>query len=1035
MQHSSFNIYNASAGSGKTFRLVQEYLKIVLATENSIVFNQILAITFTNKAANEMKSRILDSLFEFSHPKNPKKPSTLFLLLAKELNIEHENLRKRANIALKQILHNYAFFDISTIDKFTHRLIRTFAKDLKIPQNFEVVLDTDLLLDEGIDRLINKAGADQFLTKVLIDFALEKIQDDKSWDIAYDLTKIGKLTFEENQSYHLEHLKSKNPEDFLALKKLIQKKILLIEGEVLELAKKALDSISQSGLELDVFPRQTLPNHFSKIRDFIFNPTKLYNNQLEKNLIEGKIFKSGIQPPDPEFVLALKRCFLEIKRRIYQRSFLRNSYLNIVPLTVLNAIQQEIKAIELERDQIPISSFNKIISQEIRNQPAPYIYERLGEKYRHYFIDEFQDTSQMQWDNLVPLISNALESVDEQGNMGTLLLVGDIKQAIYRWRGGKAEQFLNLINKETNPFVVKPHIKSLETNYRSREELIKFNNAFFTATSPFLGSPKYNLLFMDGNKQNYNDKVGGSVDLNFIKMSEENKDLAYCTEVLNAIKNALTNKYNYSDICILTRKRKHGIILADFLIEQNIPIISSETLLLKNNPKVNFLINLLKHINAPEDSEICYEILYFLATNRKNKHAFIQKYLTDLPSALKEVSNFNIDELKYNSLPDGLEYAVKQFNLVEHSDAYITYFMDEVIDLEQKEDGSIASFIEYWEKKKERLSIVAPENLNAVQIMTIHKAKGLEFPIVIYPFANTKIYDELEPKLWLPVEDFGEFKEVLINKKSEVVQYGEPAKTIYEQEQHRLELDAFNILYVALTRAVDRLVIITEMLLNDKGEFKSDNYSGLFIHFLKTQGIWDENKTRFSFGSTECKAQEQALPKAQPHIPFISTHKDSANFNIVALSDNLWDSKRKEAITKGNVIHHIMGLIVTASDIDPAIAQMIRKGDLKAEEGPPIKEIVLQIISHPKLKSFYTSENTVKNECEIITENGLILRPDRIVFNNNRVAIIDYKTGKKAQKYYEQLHTYGDALNTMGYLVENKIIVYIDNKINPEFIY
>jgi len=1034
VQSSSFNIYNASAGSGKTFKLVQEYLKIALSVENSNIFNQILAITFTNKAANEMKSRILASLFEFSQPKNSKKTSTLFRLLAKELNIEDDHLRKRAKVTLKQILHNYAFFDISTIDKFTHRLIRTFAKDLKIPQNFEVVLDTDLLLGEGIDRLINKAGTDKELTKVLIDFALEKIQDDKSWDIAYDLAKMGKLLFEENQSYHLDLLKNKSPQNFLTLKKLIQKKINLIEDEVKDLASLALETISESGIGLEVFPRKTLPNHFTKIFDFEFNPSKLYNNQLENNLQDGKIFKSGFQAPNPELVFTLQKYFLEIKKRIYHRSFLRNSYLNIVPLTVLNGIQQEIKTIESERDQIPISSFNTIISDEIRNQPAPYIYERLGEKYRHYFIDEFQDTSQMQWENLVPLISNALESEDEQGNMGSLLLVGDVKQAIYRWRGGRAEQFLNLINKETNPFVIEPHISSLETNYRSREELIKFNNTFFTVTSPFLGSPQYNLLFTDGNKQDFNDKVGGYVDLNFIKMPKEDKDLEYCNEVLRSIKDARADKYNYADICILTRKRKHGIILADFLIEQNVPIISSETLLLKNNPKVNFLINLLKHISSPEDSEICYEILYFLAANRESKHEFIQKHLNNLLSALKEGYNFNINEVKYNSLPDGLEYAINQFKLVEHSDAYLTYFMDEVIDSEQRDDTSISSFLDYWEKNKERLSIVAPENLNAVQIMTIHKAKGLEFPVVIYPFANTKIYDELEPKLWLPVEDFGEFNEVLINKKSEVLHYGEAAKTIYEEEQHKLELDAFNLLYVALTRVVDRLIIITEMYLNAKKEFRLDNYSGLFIHFLKTQGIWDENKIRYSFGSAKSKKQEKPLPKAQPYIPYICTQKNRANFNIITRSGSLWDSKREEAIKKGNIIHYTMGLIKTEGDIGPAIAHMIRKGDLKAEEGAQLKEKIEQIIRHPKLKIFFTAENSIKNESEIITENGLILRPDRVVFNNNKVTIIDYKTGKKVPKYYEQLYTYADALKTMGYLVENMILVYIDKKITPEFI-
>jgi ATP-dependent exoDNAse (exonuclease V) beta subunit len=1034
VQSSSFNIYNASAGSGKTFKLVQEYLKIVLSSENSNLFHQILAITFTNKAANEMKSRILDSLFEFSNPENQKKTSELFRLLAKDLNLEHDQLRKRANITLKQILHNYAFFDISTIDKFTHRLIRTFAKDLKIPQNFEVVLDTELLLNEGIGRLINKAGSDKLLTKVLIDFALEKIKDSKSWDVAYDLTKMGKLLFEENQSVHLELLKNKSPQDFLILKNLIHKKVEVLANEARDLAKQALDAISQSGLDFEVFSRKTLPNHFTKISDLEFNPAKLYNNQLEKNLQDGKIFKSGIEIPDTALVLALEKYFSEIKTRLYQRAFLKNAYRNIVPLTVLNAIQQEIKAIELERDQIPISSFNTIISNEIKNQPAPYIYERLGEKYRHYFIDEFQDTSQMQWDNLIPLISSALESLDEQGNMGTLLLVGDVKQAIYRWRGGRAEQFLNLINRETNPFALEPHIKTLEKNYRSREELVKFNNSFFTITCPFLNNVQYNSLFLDGNKQNFNEKKGGSVALNFIEMPKENMDLEYCNQVNTSIQEAIADNYNYADICILTRKRKHGIILADFLIQQNIPIISSETLLLKNNPKVNFLVNLLKHINAPEDPEVCYDILYFLAANRANKHEFIDKYLTDLPTALKELYDFSVQGLKYTTLYDGLEYAIKQFNLIEYSDAYLTYFMDEVIDAEQKEDTGISSFLDYWEKKKERLSIVAPENLNAVRIMTIHKAKGLEFPIVIFPFANTKIYDELEPKLWLPVENLGEFKEVLINKKSEVPQYGEPAKTIYEEEQHKLELDAFNILYVALTRAVDRLVIITELSLNDKKEFRLDNYSGLFIHFLKSKGIWDENRTQYYFGSNETKRQEQSLPQVQPHIPYIYTQKNNANFNIIAQSGSLWDSKREGALKKGNIIHYTMGLIKTESDVDPAILYMIRKGDVNMEEGNQLKKTVQRIIWHPELKNFFTADFIIKNECEIITENGLILRPDRMVFKNNSVTVIDYKTGKKAQKYDDQLYTYADALKSMGYSVKDKIVVYIDKQITPEFI-
>lgn len=1034
MQSSSFNIYNASAGSGKTFRLVQEYLKIVLSTENSNVFPQILAITFTNKAANEMKSRILNSLFEFAHPKNQKTPSQLFQLLANDLNVEHDKLRSRAKLTLKYILHNYAFFDISTIDKFTHRLIRTFAKDLKLPQNFEVILDTDLLMSEGVNSLISKAGSYKELTKVLIDFALEKIKDDKSWDIAYDLTKIGKLIFEENQSPHLDLLKNKSPQDFLVLKKSLLEHSNALEEEIKALATEALKSITESGLDLEVFPRKTLPNHFTKLCDSEFSPTKLYNNQLESNLQDGKIFKAGFESPDPDLLVTLNKNFQAIKKRIYRRSFLRNAYRNIVPLTVINAIQQEIKDLELERDQIPISSFNAIISNEIKNQPAPYIYERLGEKYRHYFIDEFQDTSQMQWANLIPLISNALESQDEQGNMGSLLLVGDVKQAIYRWRGGRAEQFLNLINRETNPFVIAPHIRSLETNYRSREELIRFNNNFFTTTSPFLANEQFNLLFIEGNKQNYNRKSGGSVHLNFIKMPQENKELEYCEEVLTSIKDALSDGYSYADICILTRKRKQGIIIADFLVEQNIPIISSETLLLKNNPNVNFLVNLIKYVNSPEDPEISYELLNFLSSDEENKHDYIQKHISDLPSALIEKYDFNLEQIKYNRLYDGLEYAIRQFNLVQESDAYLTYFMDEIIDMEDLKDGNIDSFLDYWEKKKEKLSIVAPENINAVQIMTIHKAKGLEFPIVVFPFANTKIYDEIEPKLWLPIKGLGGFEEVLVTKKSEVEYYGETAKTIYEEEQHKLELDAFNLLYVALTRAIDRLFIISEVLLNKKKEFKLDNYSGLFINFLISQGIWDENKTRYSFGSSSTKNEEKIVAQVHPPIPYICSQKLNGQFKIVTQAGSLWDSKREEAIKKGNFIHYTMGLIKTEADIDTAIAHMINKGDLESAEGSQIKETVQQIVWHPELKSFFAADITVRNESDIITKNGLILRPDRMVFKNNRVTLIDYKTGKKAPKYYEQLYTYADALKTMGYIVENKVLVYIDKKITPEFI-
>jgi len=1020
-----FKIYNASAGSGKTYTLTKEYLKIILSSNRA--YQKILAITFTNKAVNEMKDRILGSLFDFSRNTG----SSMFQDISKELNLNHDDLRLRAANTLKEILHNYAFFDISTIDKFTHRLIRTFAKDLKLPQNFEVVLDTDLLLDEAVSKLLNRAGRSQELTAVLIAFALEKIDDDKSWDIGIDLNKIGKLLFNETNTSHLKKISGKEIETFLGLQGLIQKKIKSAESNIKVIAESVVGLIHDSGLHSTDFPRETLPNHFKKIIDGSFDPTKLYNNKLEENLVAGKILKAGIELPSHEIAEQLLHQYLEIKQKVYHRALLKNVYKNIVPLTVLNAIQQEIKKIELERDQLSISEFNTIISNEIKNQPAPFIYERLGEKYRHYFIDEFQDTSEMQWENLIPLIDNALAT-----EHGSLFLVGDAKQAIYRWRGGRAEQFLNLVNRTTNPFVASPLIEILPQNYRSHEEIIKFNNSFFTSTSPILNSEIYSSLFESGNQQGYNSKKGGLVQLTFLEPQDDQNLLAeYCDEVLKTIETVQDKKYAYRDICILVRGNKEGSILADYLTQHQVPVISSESLLLKSSPKIRFLIHLLKLQDQPEDLDLAYEILSFLSIGMENRHSFISQHLKNSTDVLKSSYGFDFEKLKTKSVFDAFEHAIKQFDLAHYSDGYVNHIMDVVLEVEQKEGIGAPVFLAYWKKKKDRLSIAAPDAVNAVQIMTIHKAKGLEFNIVIFPFANSNIYKEIEPKLWLPVEatSYNGFEEVLISKKQEVLKYSPVAGALYNEEQHKLELDAFNVLYVALTRAVKALFIITKKDLTKTGEQKLNFYSGLFIHYLKEKGIWNETMVNYSFGALETYQKEQTLNNSVT-VPYQYSFKDRPSFRILAKSGMLWDTNREEALSKGNLIHFIMGLIETDKDVENAMDLVIRSGDLASDEIELLKSKIQAIIEHPKLAPYYKEGIEIKNERDIITETGKILRPDRIVIQNSKATVIDYKTGRQNNSYNEQLYSYADALEAMGYSIEHKIIIYINETITPEFI-
>ncbi|MEX0312583.1 MAG: UvrD-helicase domain-containing protein, partial [Allomuricauda sp.] len=695
MEASSFEIYSASAGSGKTYILTKEYLKLLLSDGPQLKFRQILAITFTNKAVAEMKNRILESLSAFASSNHLNKKQGLFTELCQELSMEPVKLQQRAELVLKRILHNYSFFEISTIDKFNHKIIKTFARDLQLAQNFEVELDTDLLLEQAVGLLLERAGTDKELTEVLIDFSLAKIDDNKSWDIARDLLEIGKLLFQENHAPHVEKLRSKSIPEFKQIQNSIVSQIKEIEISAVGQAQKVLEEILDLGFDPADFPRQTLPNHFKKIMGGEFSIRILYNNKLEQNLNENKILKASDKRDSASLAVTILNNYLLIKKKLYRRGYLKNIHGNIVPLTVLNEIAKEVKTIENERDVIPISALNSLLSKEIRNQPVPFIYERLGEKYRHYFIDEFQDTSKMQWENLIPLIGNALESENEKNERGTLFLVGDAKQAIYRWRGGRAEQLLNLLNLKSNPFMIEPTVRTLDTNWRSYSEIIKFNNGFFSAIAPFLKNTDYEKLFLES-KQKSTHKSGGYVQLGFIDHTLEEKEEAYCSYVLNILNEVKSKGYSYSDVSILVRKNEQGTILANFLSERNLPIVSSEALLLKNDNAVSFLVSLLKIIENTNNQEAVYEVLSFLNPEKNTLHDFVHNHINDINGLLSKKYGFPLQEVTNQSVTTILETAIIKFNLDTSASAHITFLMDEALELEKKEGPDVHSFLHYW---------------------------------------------------------------------------------------------------------------------------------------------------------------------------------------------------------------------------------------------------------------------------------------------------------------------------------------------------
>ena len=1038
MQNSAFKIYNASAGSGKTFTLAKAYLKILIQSTSLDQFKSILAITFTNKAVGEMKERIVDMLKSFSSEDSLGAPHPMFVAICDELKITPEALQTKSNRILKHIIHNYGAFDISTIDGFTHRVIRTFAHDLKLPINFEVELDQERLLNEAVDSLIAKAGSDKTLTKVLVDFAIEKADDDKSWDISYDFNKISKLLVNENDVFAIQTLKKKTLEDFKNLKQQLSQEIQQQEEAIINTAVTALTLIEESGLQFDDFNRSSLPKHFENLKNkrFSINFESAWQNDLiEGNTLYPKRVSETVASTIESIQSQLAEAFVATKKSIFELKLKKGFYKNITPLSVLNAIKNELDALKADQNKMLISEFNTIISKEIKNQPTPFIYERLGEKFKHYFIDEFQDTSKMQWENLVPLLENALS-----GANGSAMLVGDAKQAIYRWRGGEAEQFIKLYNKVDNPFQLEAEVLTLDTNYRSAKAVIEFNNSFFEFLSESTFSEvAYAELYKLASQKTHN-KSEGYVNLNFLNVEKEDDiHQMYASQVLQTIKQCQDNGFPLDDICVLVRKRKEGVAIANYLNENGIKITSSETLLLKNSDKVNFINSFLKLLTQPNNDSLKVEVLSYLAEQLQieDKHQFFITYLKDdlneMFFGLKALDLYiDINQCLQLPLYELVEHIVRLFHLNESSDAYLQFYLDVVLEFTQKQNSDVAAFVNYFENKADKLSVVTPENMNAVQIMTIHKSKGLEFPVVIFPYADLDIYREIEPKVWFPVraENYSGFNTLLLNYNKEVEHFEETGSLIYNTHQSQLELDNVNLLYVVLTRAVEQLYIISKNDITAKGEVKKNTYAGMFINFLQHQNKWTDKELNYSFGTLKPNDNSSEKEITASPLKFISVAKEAHNLNIVTKSGLLWDTQQEAAIERGNLVHLILSKIKTRDDVDFAFNDLLISGDVTNETKEELMTLVRNVIGHPKLKTYYQGNFKVYNERDIITSTGQLLRPDRLNINvNNEAIIIDYKTGDAKRFHAAQLSDYEAVLNQMNLKVTHKLVVYINDTI------
>lgn len=1021
LQSNEFKIYNASAGAGKTYTLVKEFLMILLSNPNPQTFESILAITFTNKSAQEMKDRILKQLITLA--KSSSEQNTELQLFAQELNLNTEILQKRANEILIKILHNYSRFSVSTIDKFNLRLMKSFAQDLGLSSNFNVEMDVENILEESVAQIFSKIGEDEILSSVLIEIALDNLDENRSWDLSRAMVTHAKSLYSDTHLEKLSQLQKYSLEEFNEFRKTVNQTVFQKKKSMVSIAEESLDFVKKNGISLDEFAYGTsgFIGFFTKIQNEKFDfPTQRQLSYLElsdeKKYVSGKASLQSKQII-PQIVPELSSKFHKIYEILKDLPLWEGIQKTIASLAIINEVEKSVENIKEDNNILLISEFNKLISSNLKDQPSGFIYERIGSRFHHYFIDEFQDTSLLQWQNLQPLIENARSGSD------TVMIVGDPKQSIYRFRGGNPDQMMDLINKRNELQIT---VENLPKNWRSYENIIHFNNEFYKSVAQTISDENYQSLFLIGNNQLNNNQIGGYVQLNFIDKTEGNE--FYQTEtleqILRNISDVLNQGFNYSDIAILHRTNSDGKLIAEFLAEHDVPIISSESLLLKNSPEIQLIDYFFRTISNPQDRVSMTRFLLKLNEMEliqseditKDIYDLLPKDFSDLIRYLKAYQlDISFVQEPSISLYDFAEKSFYHLKLEKHGTVYLQSFLDYVLEYSMQNEYNLIRFLDDWDKQKEKLSITLPDGIDAIQLLSIHKSKGLEFQVVLLPFADWGQKMNAS-NFWIPVQDDHlPFQEFMVDRYGKLEEVSEEIAEIIQKEKLEMVMDNLNLLYVATTRAVEQLYIITQ-----KSDKEIAGVAGYFSSYFTGENeiaIIGE-KRRIS------KAKIQLNPTEK--IPFVYSNWEE-KIQISKESSKRW--KKNKEIIYGEFIHELIGNIRTLTDVPKQIETSVKNGFCSEEESRELFQKIIEIIEHPQLQIYFQENLKLILERDFIDENGSIYRPDRLVVVENGCTIIDYKTGNEQSKHIQQINDYERNLKNLGWKIDKKLLVYINDQV------
>ncbi|MBI2259315.1 MAG: UvrD-helicase domain-containing protein [Flavobacteriia bacterium] len=1035
-------ICNASAGSGKTYTLVIEFLKLVLNEKKpDDYFSRICAMTFTNKAAIEMKDRIIKALNDLAYPID-KKQKKYQNEVSEKLNLSVTFIQEKAKKVLTQLLHQYEQFHILTIDKFNLRLIRSFARDLNLNSDFQTTTDDKEVLSEIIDELfseIKNDSNDEWSTQAL-EYAKENLEHEEKWDFKARLKEVAEILVKESNFSLIEELKKMDfsQEKYKEIKKNIQQIKSLISNEATNL-KKAFDDLNIN--ENDLPGKSRTVNAFNKLltNDLFFQTEN--RNFFTSNVFDTVTLNKKNSFPDL-FITQFENFTTFYSTKINEYHNL-NEFRKVYYLfTFLNRIAIELDLYKNKNHNVLISEFNKLIAELIQEEEAPYIYERIGNRYNHFLLDEFQDTSRLQWTNLIPLIHDSI------ANKNNNFIVGDPKQSIYRFKNGLAEQFISLpaiYNPENNKktvelskyFYLQGEKTELNDNYRSSNEIVSFNNYFFT----FIKDNEPSLLknFYEKIEQNviqkqikgvvyfHSEKLEKSKNKSIeLSLTENENDINDMSFLLEWIDDCLKDGYKPGDICILGYTAIQCNTYANFLYEKGFEVVSADSLLIFKNPTVLLLLSYLKCIAYPHSKiELMVFAEKYLTLNGIFTYETWSKYCevnskkqTLFNSELFIKDYFNEEKNFYPSYTN-LYHLIQHFyqitDLDELSNPYLHQFSDYVFQYEQNFSSHIRSLLEDFEKNKKKISLQIADNEEAIKVLTVHKSKGLEFPVVLIPSLHWEI---MKSAKYL----FHKTPYIYYSNLSARNKVWNHNKEEYETEFQKNFLDKINLMYVAFTRPKHRLYV-RNVINTESINYLSHHVNNWFSNINHP----NKNENLLLIGDRTTIQQEI---KEKTNIFTPKNHKDRLWYPQLSFNDkqNIEEEELSEERHYGTLLHYLLSNTTKEQEIEKTIHFFQNNGMIETKFVSKLTLDLKTFFSQEICLNIFSEYKEIYRERKIICSDGTIIRPDLIVIKENELIIVDYKTGTKKKEHQEQILLYKKALNEMKFPKVKSFLYYTSSQ-------